>query len=210
MAEATALALLLRSRKRAVGAAVERGVDLAHAAEALLPEFRRAIIGARQLSRAAAITRLQKEAASLNVELGRYRTILAPQSAIDSYRATTTAKSYVKRWVRNAHGETLEEQAAAADTATFGSLKRIAVTESADSFNAAREAVIRRATTLDLWKIWDAVLDERTCDVCEGLHGTSVPAGQAFPDGDPPIHPWCRCHWQLVTRSEAESIDEAA
>jgi len=39
--------------------------------------------------------------------------------------------------------------------------------------------------------MWLASPSERTCDICMRLHKTTVPVGQSFPEGDPPIHPSC-------------------
>lgn len=45
-----------------------------------------------------------------------------------------------------------------------------------------------------LRKEWIVTDDERTCDVCMPLEGTTVPLQEPFPDfGNPPAHPQCRC-----------------
>jgi Phage Mu protein F like protein len=57
-----------------------------------------------------------------------------------------------------------------------------------------------------LVKIWSAILDGRTCPECRRLNGTAVYADGEFPEGDPPIHPFCRC-LPVVVLSSA-SLDE--
>lgn len=50
-------------------------------------------------------------------------------------------------------------------------------------------AATGRAAT---WR-WNAVLDPRTCPICRPLHNTIAPDPLAFPQGPPPLHPFCRC-----------------
>ena len=45
---------------------------------------------------------------------------------------------------------------------------------------------------------WSAEVDNRVCSICESYDQTRVPIGQQFPDGDPPIHPMCRCDVLLI------------
>lgn len=118
---------------------------------------------------------------------------------------------YAKRWLANAAGETTRAAATAANAATQGSLRRIAVTESAEAFNTGRAKLIRVVRRRELWRVWDATLDRRTCSICEGADGTIVGADENFPDGEPgAVHPWCRCSWTLVTAEEIDSTDIAA
>lgn len=46
--------------------------------------------------------------------------------------------------------------------------------------------------TIEEWR-WNAVLDPKTCPVCRPLDGTTAPFPAAFPEGPPPLHPFCRC-----------------
>lgn len=58
-------------------------------------------------------------------------------------------------------------------------------TEVARIVEAANGAEVE---TKDEWiKVWSAILDERTCEKCEALHGLVVR------DEAPPLHPRCRC-----------------
>ena len=45
---------------------------------------------------------------------------------------------------------------------------------------------------------WSAEVDDRACAICEELDRTTVRIGEMFPDGDPPIHPMCRCDVLLI------------
>lgn len=48
------------------------------------------------------------------------------------------------------------------------------------------------ASTAILW-VWNAVLDPRTCPICRPLDGTTASDPRSFPNGPPPLHPYCRC-----------------
>ncbi|HEY7823041.1 MAG TPA: phage minor head protein, partial [Acidimicrobiia bacterium] len=45
---------------------------------------------------------------------------------------------------------------------------------------------------------WSAEVDNRVCQICESYDQMRVPVGSMFPDGDPPIHPMCRCDVLLI------------
>lgn len=45
---------------------------------------------------------------------------------------------------------------------------------------------------VSVW-IWNAVLDPRTCPICRPLDGTTASDPRSFPNGPPPLHPYCRC-----------------
>lgn len=73
----------------------------------------------------------------------------------------------------------------------------------AQAFNQEREEVLADLEDLDVdntWvpligKSWDAALDAKTCEDCNGLDGTIVPIGLSFPNEQIPgeVHPRCRC-----------------
>lgn len=52
--------------------------------------------------------------------------------------------------------------------------------------NAAMESWVKANSDFVLGSVWTALLDERTCDVCEGLDGEMT-------DEVPPAHRGCRC-----------------
>lgn len=79
-------------------------------------------------------------------------------------------------------------------------LRRIAATETHSAFGAAREGVARQLFTVTtLYRVWDAVLDKRTCPVCAAADGLAIPRHERFPQGTPgSVHPYCRCiEWTL-------------
>jgi hypothetical protein len=39
------------------------------------------------------------------------------------------------------------------------------------------------------------------CDECAEFEGTTVPIDEEFPDGDPPLHPNCRCTTGIAATS---------
>jgi hypothetical protein len=59
------------------------------------------------------------------------------------------------------------------------------------------------------WKQWTTQFDERTCDVCGHMDGAQAPYFEQFPDGDPPLHPSCRCSTFLIPNPEAKFTDIA-
>lgn len=56
-------------------------------------------------------------------------------------------------------------------------------------------------------KQWSANLDGRVCDECSALDGTVVPLDGPFPQGDPPLHPSCRCD-VLLLPAQPQGIEE--
>lgn len=95
-------------------------------------------------------------------------------------------------------------------------VERIARTEFWRAVNAAKhegaEETARRFPSLELWHVWNAVLDGKTCAFCRAMDGKRVRAGTgetftyANPKGEevsvsyPPVHPHCRC--SIVTWSD--------
>ena len=184
-AEATAL-LFLRRKLRS---------DLAP--EPSKPEaldiITRLIWTVRQNARDAGRERLQRE----------LRTIVAaaPEGrGYDMARARMVAEGYRAALFSQAERVGSLEMAA---LATDSRAATIAATETAHAFSRERDQAARilaREQGLSLWKVWDAVLDKRTCPRCSGLHGTAVPVAESFPAGQPGgLHPRCRCVATIVS-----------
>lgn len=53
-------------------------------------------------------------------------------------------------------------------------------------------------------KQWSTAIDDRTCDICGPLNEFTVPIDADFPDGEPPIHPNCRCDVLLLDKPDAD------
>lgn len=73
--------------------------------------------------------------------------------------------------------------------------ERIVRTEVVNAYNIEKKASIVALNKRDPGYLerWVAVIDGRVCGWCRDMDGKTVPAGQHFPDGDPPLHPCCRC-----------------
>lgn len=79
---------------------------------------------------------------------------------------------------------------------------QIAANEVQAAINAARMLIWRElaqagAIPPDSRIQWYTVPDERRCEECRPYHLTTIPVGSSFPDGDPPLHPHCRC-WVIL------------
>lgn len=86
--------------------------------------------------------------------------------------------------------------AANAAASAEASLRRIATTETLRVFEQERRRTAEefsRVSGTPFEKEWDATMDRRTCDICAGLHRLVVSLAREFPNGDPPLHPNCRC-----------------
>lgn len=73
----------------------------------------------------------------------------------------------------------------------------IARSEIMDAINTGQEEAWKQAQAegvLSDEATKEIILSEDACPVCEAAAaGGPVPVGESFPDGDPPIHPRCRC-----------------
>jgi len=87
----------------------------------------------------------------------------------------------------------LKQQSAAA---IDNRLRQIAAFEAVRAFEEERRDAAEQISEESgkvMTKRWDASLDSLTCTTCEGLDGREVELDEEFPDGDPPLHPNCRC-----------------
>lgn len=68
----------------------------------------------------------------------------------------------------------------------------------------------RQETMLELmpngFKEWSLAPD--ACEECEAYGGVSVPIDEDFPEGDPPLHPNCRCDLLYWTSEEIDQREE--
>jgi hypothetical protein len=200
-AEAVAL-LLLRRKSRVQLRDDPRPEALEFSLSALLLDIRRRarVLGIRRL----------------RAELAR-EVAMAPASSIayDQARARMGARGYSRAVYSYAHkaaqaGEVDSFRAAVdlgARRAAY-KLETAAATETFEAFNHERDKAARQLAAeqgVQLWKVWDAVLDKRTCGYCERLHGVAVPASDDFPEGRPgAIHPRCRCVETILTLDQID------
>jgi len=130
---------------------------------------------------------------------GVYRSSVGKES-VDAYRGRRAATGYAEHWLDDA-------ERIGADAAVESQGWRVqmhAATESADAFAAEREAVIDDFA-YQLYRVWDATMDRRTCPTCAGAHGSIVRIDEPFPEGRPGgVHPNCRCTEQILTADEAD------
>lgn len=123
-------------------------------------------------------------------------------------RARTYAANYARAWLGKASqvDGSVRTAATEASAATAWQTRRLAVTESAEAFSSGRAKYLHQTPALGLLRVWDAVLDRRTCQTCSALDGVIVGARESFPHGDPPVHNHCRCSWTLLTPTEADGV----
>lgn len=74
----------------------------------------------------------------------------------------------------------------------------IARTEIMEALNDGQEASWLQAQddgllSANATKEWIVTNDDLLCPECEPMNGQTVPLGDEFPEGDPPLHPRCRC-----------------
>ena len=158
----------------------------------------------RQRTAGVAVAGLERELALLDREIVARPTNVVPYEV---FRARRAAAGYVEHWVddvREAVRLGRTDPIVAATRKQAWRLELGAATENADAFNGARAATLRTADAADLWKEWNAALDERSCYICEGAHGTVVRLHEDFPEGEPPIHPQCRCTWLALPTEMVE------
>jgi hypothetical protein len=101
----------------------------------------------------------------------------------------------------------------AAARARASSLERIAATETASAFNDERRRaygdLAKSSLGSELFKVWNAVLDRRTCALCFGKDGQVRALHESFGD-TPPVHPNCRCVVDLVRVPRPERLEDVA
>lgn len=93
----------------------------------------------------------------------------------------------VNRKVEDYADELLEERALT-----------IARSEIMDALNTGQDEAWQQAQdegflSEEATKEWITTPDETLCPECDAMDGQSVPVGEEFKDGDPPLHPNCRC-----------------
>jgi SPP1 gp7 family putative phage head morphogenesis protein len=165
--------------------------------------FASAIAEGRALSRGAGINQLRAELQGTGPAFAGLVSASPFDVARDQRRGKIFGDSYAARWVSKAQGATVAKAAGAANEATVGSVRRTAITESAESFNHGRAKALQAHARSSLLRVWDAYLDRRTCPSCSSADGTIVSIHEPFPQGEPgAVHPFCRCTWQPLTFDE--------
>lgn len=193
-----ALLLLLLRRVRPFAVEAESPI---WTPESLRDGVARDIIAGRRASAAASLDDLEKVMLSLGLPL-----VGSPLSWGDEVRRAERAAhglaTGLQRHVELARATGVEDLV---DDAAGWLHRRSELTAATEE---ALEATIEAHPELaeQLFKQWDAELDEGTCDVCGYAHGTIVLATEDFPEGTPGhVHPRCRCQEHLLTLDEARA-----
>lgn len=175
----------------------------------------RDIIAGRERAAVVSTAGLVAEGASVGIDIvpasldGRY----------EAWRAHRAVQGYLNGWRRAADlaaADGVSDVTGAAFAANGWRVDLTATTEVAEAYNTARDRALDEtlwrspAIAGQLFKVWDATLDKRTCGTCEHAHGTIVLADEDFPDGVPGrVHPRCRCIEHLLRRDEIDIADYA-
>lgn len=198
-----ALLLLLQRRSRAAD-------DSLAALRMLEHGYALDIVAGRVAAARASIDTMRLEAPDLPIIRP------SPDVEYETRRAQRAARGWFNGYreaAEQAAAEGADNIARAAAQANAWRVELAATTEVAEAFNVARERALAEtlwqhpSLAYELFKVWDATLDKRTCEVCGGAHGTIVRIGEPFPDGVPgQVHPRCRCQEHLLTRYERAMI----
>jgi DNA topoisomerase-1 len=103
--------------------------------------------------------------------------------------------------------EIRDELAARAEEMTDARAETIARTETMAAANEGQQELWNQAIENGLltgreMKEWIYTPDGNACPDCEELDGQTVPVDEEFPDGDPPLHPNCRCTFGISASDE--------
>jgi hypothetical protein len=136
----------------------------------------------------------------------------------DDVAAHAAASSWSAAWATAATALVLADEdpsraPLAAARARAGSLERIAATETASAFNDERRRIYtdfaKSSLAPELLKVWNAMLDRRTCAFCFGKDGQVRALRESFGE-TPPVHPNCRCVVEIVRIPRPERLEDVA
>jgi hypothetical protein len=143
----------------------------------------------------------------------------APLSGRDEHDAAaahSASSSWSAAWASAATALVLSEDdpARAPETAARArapGLGRIAATETASAFNDERrrafDDLAKSSLAPELFRVWSAVLDRKTCAFCFGKDGQVRALHESF-GASPPVHPNCRCIIELVRVPRPERLED--
>jgi hypothetical protein len=207
-----ALLFLLR------GSAVTSAAQLADAAAELERRLALVYVAGRERTRQVMAVETAAELDTLlpaaDPGSGVYRTAARPPDDYEAWRGRRAARGYSRHWLDDAERAAalgLDDAAEAARLAQEWRLEMGAATESAEAASLERERILREwaeqrpFAASEVWKVWDATLDKRTCRTCASAHGVVVRLHEPFPAGRPGgVHPNCRCTFQILTTDEVD------
>lgn len=213
LAAEAALLLLLRRRRAET---LRLGLTVPSTAQRLVMVLTDELFMGRRRARQLAVERMRRELRAIGADdvaenLGRSGNA---SEALDAMRARRAAEAAAGRWARVASaGEAANASVyRQASAKTDWVLRSAAGTENSTAFSAERRsALFDVSSRVELWKVWDATLDKRTCLVCSGAHGTVVRVGESFPMGRPgDVHNLCRCIETVVPVELTEPVKRRA
>jgi len=190
-------------RQRVALATIRRGA----------PRIRRALADALTSARAGARTSARESLGSMPTAGDQP---LSGRDEHDDVAAYAAASSWSAAWATAATAVVLADEDPSrapltAARARAGSLERIAVTETASAFNDERRRayadVTKSSLASEYFKVWNAVLDRRTCAFCFGKDGQVRALHESFGE-TPPVHPNCRCVVEIVRVPRPERLED--
>lgn len=221
---------------RASGEVVSQGVvstaqqdERSHVWEAMLLAL--LLRGRRRAKSASYTTYLVELEAAILAQGVALPSFAAPVGVVpaDLARARHSARSLARRWrVKAALAEVEGAEPRVAARLGMADLQphveMVATTEAVEAFSAERSAVaeehaaaivaaaaVAAAAALRLGKQWEAVLDKRTCQICESMHGRIIRAHEEWAEGGPgAVHPRCRCYETAIIVTSADEWDADA
>lgn len=194
------------------------------AAQAMRRKSHSALVEGRQHARRKGAKRLAVELAALGLWLVPHAQAASIRRVSeDDLRSSAAADSLAGAWQAAAFAAVStailrEADVARAVEATRADMKyrviRTAATETSQAFNEERRELVRESLADDsslataarggggFFRVWDAMLDQRTCARCSGHDGETVGPGEPFSGGDEPgeVHPICRCIVTYIVR----------
>lgn len=174
----------------------------------------------RALEEAIAEARVDARIAGRDLLVGAYSVASpAPLSGRDEHDAAaahTASSSWSAAWASAAtalvlSGDDPARVLEAAARARSSRLGVIAATETASAFNDERrrafDDLAKSSLAPELFQVWSAVLDRKTCSFCFGKDGQMRALHESFGDA-PPVHPSCRCIVELVRVPRPERLED--
>lgn len=136
----------------------------------------------------------------------------------DAASAHAAASSWAASWATTATALVMSDTEparapAAAARARAPRLDVIAATETSSAFNDERRRAFddlsRSPLAPELYKVWSAVLDRKTCALCFAKDGQVRGLHESF-GATPPVHPNCRCIVELGRVTRPERLEDVA
>ena len=185
-----------RGARKAAGAddKDDAALDYGHMGDAIRPDLaaiarEAAQLGMQQVD-TAEIDALLSQANARAVEWARRRSGEMVKQVSETTRqavADLTAQALEEGWSNDALADALDSS----DVFGEDRADRIARTETAMA-DVQGNLIGWQESGLVSGKEW-LVADANECDLCADLNGEIAPLDEEFPDGDPPLHPNCRC-----------------